>query len=72
MKPGNRVEEKTLTTEAQRRESLEAASRGGTDGEGTMVELGTRRATERARSGNSPSTVHRPSGLLIGTATRSL
>ena len=56
MKPGNRVEEKTLTTETQRHETLEAVSRGRPDGKGAMVELGTRRATERARSGNSPPT----------------
>jgi hypothetical protein len=57
MKPGNRVEEKTLTTETQRCESLEAISRARPDGKWTRVELGTRRATERARSGNSPPTV---------------
>jgi hypothetical protein len=57
VKPGNRVEEKTLTTETQRGESLKAVSRARTDGKGTMVELGPRRATERARSGNSPPTV---------------
>jgi hypothetical protein len=47
VKPGNSVEEKTLTTEPQRRESLAAASRGGPDGEGTMVELGPRRANRK-------------------------
>ena len=57
MKPGNSVEEKTLTTEAQRCESLAAISRARPDGKWTMVELGPRRATERARSGNSPPTV---------------
>jgi hypothetical protein len=57
VKPGNRVEEKTLTTETQRGESLEAVPRARPDGKWTMVELGTRRATERARSGNSPPTV---------------
>jgi hypothetical protein len=57
MKPGNRVEDKTLTTEAQRRESLETVTTGRFDGQEAMVELGPRRATERARSGNSPPTV---------------
>ena len=57
MKPGNSVEEKTLTTETQRYESLAAVSRARPDGKWTMVELGPRRATERARSGNSPPTV---------------
>jgi hypothetical protein len=57
VKPGNSVEEKTLTTGTQRGESLEAVSRARTEGKGTMVELGPRRATERARSGNSPPTV---------------
>lgn len=57
MKPGNRVEDKTLTTESQRRESLEAVQRSRLDGRSAMVELGPRRATERARSGNSPPTV---------------
>jgi hypothetical protein len=57
VKPGNSVEEKTLTTETQRCESLEAVPRARPDGKWTMVELGTRRATERARSGNSPPTV---------------
>ena len=57
MKPGNRVEDKTLTTEPQRRESLAAVAVGRPDGQWTMVELGPRRATERARIGNSPPTV---------------
>lgn len=57
MKPGNRVEGKTLTTETQRRQSLEAVKTGRRDGQEAMVELGTRRATERARSGNSLPTV---------------
>jgi hypothetical protein len=57
VKPGNSVEEKTLTTEAQRCESLAAISRARPDGKWAMVELGPRRATERARSGNSPPTV---------------
>jgi hypothetical protein len=57
MKPGNRVEEKTLTTEPQRRESLDAVKTGDPDGEEAMVELGPRGATERAPVGNSPPTV---------------
>ncbi len=57
MKPGNRVEDKTLTTEPQRGESLEAVTTGRPGGQWAMVKLGTRRATERARSGNSPPTV---------------
>jgi len=57
VKPGNSVEEKTLTTETQRGESLEAVSRARTEGQWAMVELGPRRATERAPVGNSPPTV---------------
>ena len=57
MKPGNRVEDKTLTTEPQRRESLEAVQKGRPDGGWATVELGPRYATERAWIGNSPPTV---------------
>jgi hypothetical protein len=62
MKPGNRVEEKTLTIEPQRRETLEAVSRARTDSKWTMVALGPRGATERAPVGNSPPTVARSVG----------
>jgi len=62
MKPGNRVEEKTLTIETQRRETLAAVSGARTDRKWTMVELGPRGATERAPVGNSPPTVARSVG----------
>ena len=70
MKPGNRVEGKTLTTEAQRRQSLEALKTGRGDGQedhgGTRNPPRNRKGAERKLS----TYRHPPLILLIGAATR--